>query len=158
MKLLFASRGNTLDSMIERDEEKTKWYLVVDTATGDVTPVRAIGQPLPDVLAGASAHGITVFLTGSRGPHSKVTVTPGMIVASFAEEITVKEALERWQHGRLRLFNPSRETRRHARVVREGPDVKMRRLYNAADVKGISAKKTPPRVQHHLQQYAGRGH
>jgi predicted Fe-Mo cluster-binding NifX family protein len=99
MKVLIASRGNTLDSALACDIENAEWYLVVDTGRHQIDALKACGQPLQTVLHGAVAHGITVILTGSQDQHSRVTSTGGLIRASCGGARTVGEALEAWLHG-----------------------------------------------------------
>lgn len=127
MKLMFASQGNSLDSLLAPGIDKAEWYLIVDSVTGEVNSIRAIGQPLHDVLAGASTHGVNVLFMGSNAEHSQIRITSDLITVAFVQAITAGEALDRWNIGKL------------------DPPLGLRGISHRTDVIRVLEKKQPTR-------------
>jgi len=158
MKLLIATRGNSLESLLATNARVAEWYLVVDSATHEVSPVHGIGRPFREIAAAASAHGVLTLLSGSADQHSKITLNAGLLAVCFAEELTAREALERWEQGALRYLT----------VARTGSSVRHRRALDQPWMPGSIRRQASsmnsyirqptPRYSHHLQQYGGRGH
>jgi hypothetical protein len=158
MKLLIATRGNRLDSMLAKNAQLAEWYLVVDSATLEVTPVRGLGQPLGELLAAASTHGVTTLLTGSSERHSRMTLNAGWLSVSFAGDLTAREALDRWEHGGLRYYSADRAPSSGKSKHRPEQAWLPRSTGKRTISRNSFLKHLTTPVRHHLQQYAGRGH
>lgn len=161
MRVLIASDGKTLGSTIAKRFGHARWYLIVDLETGKVvtTQQNVNREDHHDVVAKAAGEGVTAILTGNIGPRSYELISLHELQVAHAKHMTVQEALDRFRAGGLKILDAPtvrRNVEEHAFLM-QGRRQQFRKGGRSRAGWGSSGGQTP-RGQHHLQQYAGRGH
>lgn len=107
MKVALTSQGPNLDSMMDQRFGRCKWFIVVDTETGEQQPVSNeqnlnVSQGAGIQLAGnISRHGVEALITGNCGPKAFKTLTAAGIKIFYCAGGTVAEALQKFKKGEL---------------------------------------------------------
>ena len=107
MKLAVSSQGPALSDPVDPRFGRAKWFLVVDTETGQAIP--ADNTPNLQAAQGAGIQaacrvadlGVGVVLTGHVGPKAYSTLTAAGIQVCAGAEGTVAEAVNAYQAGLL---------------------------------------------------------
>jgi predicted Fe-Mo cluster-binding NifX family protein len=159
MKLLIAAEGTTLDHHVARKFSHATDFLEVDPSTTEITPVKHAERSRKDlVLEQAASHGITTVVTGTMGPRAVSLLSAQKMQVVFAPGLTVREAIDGFIHGRLKVMEPdmlAQAAEEHEHLAQQG------RLEHRHGQKGTTpaqVKPPTPRGRHHLQQFGGRGH
>jgi predicted Fe-Mo cluster-binding NifX family protein len=155
MKLLIATSGSSLNAPLARRFEKATWYLLVDTDTHVVKKHRnAKPGRHHDIIADAAAEGAVCVLADRFGEASIRQLANHEMQVGRVRNCTAAAAMEKIEEGQIKpekarsiltrneILNRFRQQQRGA-VTRSG---------RAHGMTGGT------RVQHHMQQYAGRGH
>ncbi len=119
-KIAVSSEGPTLDDLVDPRFGRAGGFVLVDTSTMEssyldngISQTRAQGAGIQaaEVVAGAGA---TVVLTGYVGPKAfQALRAAGIQVVQDLEGLTIRQAVEKFQSGRLKpAQGPNREGRR----------------------------------------------
>jgi predicted Fe-Mo cluster-binding NifX family protein len=159
MKVLIASVGQRLESLVAKRFEHASWYLLVDVETHamEVLPHRT-PQDRHAALEEAGKQGASVVVAGKFGESSlKLLRTHGMR-AALLHGIAAHEAIEKIRASAVPLLQPEglaqEKTPAVATLLRPIPKQRGPRVPLSASPYNSDS----PRGHHHLQQYAGRGH
>lgn len=158
MKVLVAAEGDTLDSPVARRFGTAARYLVVDLENFrldilkefDVKDHRAI-------MDKAMEWGAGTIIAGNVGPRFYDLISSTGAQFALAANLTVREAVERYLRGTLRILDAptiQRSIEEHEIMLRD-----RRRQFAAQRRRGMFGPGSGnARGRHHLQQYGGRGH
>jgi len=109
-RIAVSSEGRDLDSRVDFRFGRAAGFLVIDSETLsfehlDNRGARSMGQGAGIQAAELLArHGVTVVLTGYVGPKAyQALAAAGIRIGQDLEECTVREAVERYREGRVRL-------------------------------------------------------
>ena len=111
MKVAITTQGQDLQSLVDPRFGRAKWFLVVDTETGEfevvdneqnVNAMQGAGIQAARTVASKQAE---VLITGHCGPNAHHTLTTAGIKIVVGAEGTVAEALEQFQGGRLKTVD-----------------------------------------------------
>ena len=161
MKALIAADGKTLGSSISKRFGHARWYLIVDPESDTVVEQLENVNPEDhhEVVAKAAARGVTTIITGNVGPRSYELMSLHNLQVAHAKRMTARAALVRFKEGALKILDAPtvrRNVEEHALLL-QGRRQQFRKGRRLTTGKG-SYSGGAPRGQHHLQQYAGRGH
>jgi predicted Fe-Mo cluster-binding NifX family protein len=115
MKIAITAQGQDLQSAVDPRFGRAKWFLVVDTETGDceavdnkqnVNAAQGAGIQAAKIVASKQ---VEALITGHCGPNAFHTLNAAGIKIIVGAEGTVSEALEKYKNGELKPV--------------EGPDV-----------------------------------
>ncbi|NMC20046.1 MAG: dinitrogenase iron-molybdenum cofactor biosynthesis protein [Thermogutta sp.] len=107
MKLAVTAQGRDLDSPVDPRFGRARYFLLIDTETGQVTAcdnaqnlnaVQGAGVQAAQTVVRLGAEGV---LTGNVGPKAFATLQAGKVAIYPAVTGTVREALEAFRSGRL---------------------------------------------------------
>ncbi len=116
MKIAVSSQGPDLDSPVDPRFGRAKYFLVVDTETGEL--VAHPNDVNLNAVQGAGIQtgrtvirlGVAAVLTGNVGPKAFATLDAGNIPVYTAQSGTVREVVEQFRSGALkRAANPNVE-------------------------------------------------
>jgi len=107
MKVVVTAQGSNLDSPVDPRFGRARYFLLIDTDTGQFTAhdnVQNLNAP-----QGAGIHaaqtvvqlGAEAVLTGNVGPKAFATLQAGQIAIHPGATGTVRQALEEWRSGRI---------------------------------------------------------
>jgi predicted Fe-Mo cluster-binding NifX family protein len=107
MKIAVTSRGNSLDDPVDPRFGRAMRFLVFDTETSSLQVVD--NMPNSDAVQGAgiqaaetlSRLGVQAVITGHCGPKAFRVLSAAGINVFSTDALTVAEALERFQSGKL---------------------------------------------------------
>lgn len=107
MKVVATAEGSNLDSPVDPRFGRARYFLLVDTETGNVTAhdnVQNLNAPQGAGIQAAQAVvqlGAEAVLTGNVGPKAFATLQAGQIAIYPGAAGTVRQALEELRSGRL---------------------------------------------------------
>jgi len=108
MKIAVTSQGPDLDSAVDPRFGRARYFIVVDTESGDAT-AHSNEQNLAaaqgaGIQAGRTVIGLGVaaVVTGNVGPKAFATLLAGKVAVYTGAEGSVREAVEQFKAGRLR--------------------------------------------------------
>jgi predicted Fe-Mo cluster-binding NifX family protein len=161
MKVLIAADGKTLGSGISKRFGSARWYLIVDPETDTVVEKleNVNREDHHEVVLKAAERGVTTIITGNIGPRSYELMSLHNLQMAHAKQMTVREALVRFKEGTLKILDAPtvrKNVEEHALLL-QGRRQQFRKARRLTTGKGYYSGGIP-RGQHHLQQYAGRGH
>ena len=111
MKVLLTSQGKDLESPADPRFGRAKWFLVVDTESGNVEAfdnVQNLNAPQgAGVQAGQNVSnlGVECVITGHVGPKAFATLSAAGIKIYTGADGTCAEALEKFKNGQLPQAN-----------------------------------------------------
>jgi len=107
MKVAVSARGGSLQSEVDPRFGRARYFVIVDTETGEFTAVdneqnlnAAQGAGI-QAAQHVAAQGVQAVLTGHCGPKAFRTLSAGGIAVFTGVEGTVADALERYKAGEL---------------------------------------------------------
>lgn len=109
MKLIITSQGQDLASPVDPRFGRAKYFLLVDTETGDVAVhdnVQNLNAPQGAGIQSAQTIarlGAEALLTGHVGPKAFTTLQAAKIAIYIGASGTVSETLEQFKNGQLQL-------------------------------------------------------
>ena len=111
-KIAVSSEGPTLDDRLDPRFGRAAGFIIIDADTQDhtyqenglaQTMAQGAGIQAAETVVNA---GVQVVLTGSVGPKAfQVLAAAGIQIAQDLQNITVKEAFERYQQGNVQWAN-----------------------------------------------------
>jgi predicted Fe-Mo cluster-binding NifX family protein len=107
MKVAVTAQGSGLDSPVDPRFGRAKYFLLVDTETGEFTAhdnVQNLNAPQGAGIQAAQAVvnlGAQVVLTGNVGPKAFATLQAGQVAIYPGASGTVRQAVEQWRSGHL---------------------------------------------------------
>lgn len=159
MKILIASVGNRLESLIAKRFEHAAWYLLVDVETRAMETLQhRTPHDRHAALEKAATQGVSAVVAGKFGESSLKLLRTHNMRAALLHGIAAQEAIEKIHASIVPLLRPEALAQEKGTVVatlsrpipkRRGPKVPFTASPHSSD---------SPRGHHHLQQYAGRGH
>ncbi len=159
MKVLIASVGNRLESLVAKRFEHASWYLLVDMETRSTEVLQHITpQDRHAALEKAATQGVSVVIAGKFGESSLKLLRAHDMRAALLHGIAAHEAIDKIRASAVALLQCEALTQEKGAVVatlhrpipkRRGPKIPVTVSPYHSD---------SPRGHHHLQQYAGRGH
>ncbi len=106
MKLLVAADAASLDSRIAKRFGHAAFYLLVDTDTLDVEPIGNTGHDEKhEVIATMAGNGATAAIVGNIGPGAFKQLGAKKMQVALARNMTVREAIDRFKSGQLRVLD-----------------------------------------------------
>ena len=107
MKIAITSQGEQLQSPVDPRFGRAKWFIVIDTETGDFEAVdnkknfdAAQGAGI-QAARNAAELGVEAVVTGNVGPKAFTTLKAVGIRVHIGADGTVQEALDRFKAGSL---------------------------------------------------------
>jgi predicted Fe-Mo cluster-binding NifX family protein len=107
MRVAVTARGDNLQSEVDPRFGRARYFVIVDTETGDFTVVdneqnlnAAQGAGI-QAAQHVAAQGVQAVLTGHCGPKAFKALTAGGIAVFSGVEGTVADAVERYKAGQL---------------------------------------------------------
>jgi predicted Fe-Mo cluster-binding NifX family protein len=155
MKLLIATSGSSLTAPVARRFEKATWYLLVDTDTRVVKKHRNAKPGLHhDIVANAADEGAVCVLAERFGETAIRQLANHEMKVGCVRHCTAAAAMGKIEEGKIkpekaRTILMRNEILNRFRQQQRGAVTRPSRAHGMA---------AGTRVQHHLQQYAGRGH
>ncbi|MGD0652853.1 MAG: NifB/NifX family molybdenum-iron cluster-binding protein [Thermoguttaceae bacterium] len=107
MKIIITSEGTSLESQVDPRFGRTKYFVLVDTETGEFSAhdnTQNLNAPQGAGIQAAQAVarlGAETVLTGHVGPKAFTTLQAANIAVYTGISGTVKEAIEKFNSGRL---------------------------------------------------------
>jgi predicted Fe-Mo cluster-binding NifX family protein len=158
MKLLIASDGRAMTSRVARHFERATWYLLVEGGQGILDAVRNDGPvDRTRILERAAHEDVGVVVADRIGKRTVRHLVRNHLQTAFERGLTVREVREKSVRGELHLVTVEelqQQLEQPVRPVSNAPVPRPRRAQRTTTI----AVEVTPRGQHHLQQYAGRGH
>jgi predicted Fe-Mo cluster-binding NifX family protein len=148
MKILVAAEGNTLESQVSKRFERSGWFLFIDT---EVHTLEALQPRTPrdqhTMLSRAAQLRVSAVIAGRINFGNLRLLSSLNVHVAYAHNMSARQALEKLDNGELQALVVPKQTRNLPRGKNQ----------KTAGFRQRFAAGTP-RGQHHLQQYAGRGH
>jgi predicted Fe-Mo cluster-binding NifX family protein len=161
MRVLIAADGKTLGSGVSKRFGNARWYLIVDPETETVVEELENVNPEDhhEVVSKAAKRGVTTIITGNIGPRSYELMSLHNLQVAHAKQMAASAALVRFKEGVLKILDAPtvRKNVEERALLLQGRRQQFRKRGRPRTGKG-SYVGGAPRGQHHLQQYAGRGH
>jgi predicted Fe-Mo cluster-binding NifX family protein len=107
MKVAVTAQGPNLDSFVDPRFGRARYFLLIDTDTGQFTAhdnVQNLNAPQGAGIQAAQTVvqlGAEAVLTGNVGPKAFATLQAGQIAIHPGAMGTVRQALEEWRCGRI---------------------------------------------------------
>jgi len=107
MKVVVTAQGSNLDSPVDPRFGRARYFLLIDTDTGQFTAhdnVQNLNAPQGGGIQAAQTVaqvGAEAVLTGNVGPQAFATLQAGQVAIHAGATGTVRQALEEWRSGRL---------------------------------------------------------
>ena len=107
MKVVVTAQGSNLDSPVDPRFGRARYFLLIDTDTGQFTAhdnVQNLNAPQGAGIQAAQTVaqlGAEAVLTGNVGPKAFATLQAGQIAIHPGATGTVRQALEEWRSGRI---------------------------------------------------------
>ena len=107
MKVVVTAQGRDLDSLVDPRFGRARYFVLIDTATGQFTAhdnVQNLNAPQGAGIQAAQTVvqlGAEAVLTGNVGPKAFATLQAGRVVIHPGATGTVRQALEELRSGRL---------------------------------------------------------
>jgi len=108
MKIAITAQGQDLDSLVDPRFGRAKWFIVVDTDTGEFEAVNNTQNVNAAQGAGIQAgqivaqHGVEALLTGHCGPNAFHTLQAAGVKAYVGVDGKVGEAVEKFKTEELK--------------------------------------------------------
>ena len=108
MKIAVTSQGPDLDALVDQRFGRARWFLIVDTESGEFEALDNVQNVESAHGAGIQAaqhvasYGVEAVVTGHVGPNAFRTLTAGGIKLYVGASGTVREAVERYKSGELK--------------------------------------------------------
>ncbi len=155
MKVLVASEGTSIDSMVARRLTLAATYIVVDLDTMRLHVIP--GQELKDhqsIIEAAQAWGVDAIIAGNIAPRFQERLSAAKLRAALAGSVKVRDALERFKNGQLHLLDLSD----FQKTIEEHEGILRARRGAIPPFRHNGGGTGRAQSRHHLQQYGGRGH
>lgn len=105
MLILFGSDGNDLESMIAKRFGHANYFIFYDTKTNSFEAFENIDiENKHENLQEFVNKGVEAFIVGNIGPHAFEIVNTPISKVYLARKMTVREALDRYLKGELKLL------------------------------------------------------
>ena len=107
MKVAVTAQGRDLDSLVDPRFGRARYFLLIDTATGEFTAhdnVQNLNAPQGAGIQAAQTVvqlGAEAVLTGNVGPKAFATLQAGQVAIHPGATGTVRQALEEWRSGHI---------------------------------------------------------
>lgn len=158
MKILIGTDGPVVTARIAREFAKAAWYLIVDSETSDVIPMRHLSGGHQRVVRAADEQGVSVVIVHCIGGQAFDAVSGYAMMVACADTISARNAVDLLMRGELTMLDAPAGSRINDAPV-STPGRSRKEHTRGPRAKGVVAPvKATPRGQHHLQQYGGRGH
>lgn len=111
MKVAITSQGEKMDSMVDERFGRARWFIVVDTETGEYQAVSNEQNLNASHGAGIQAaenvcrYGVEAVITGHCGPKAFRALNAAGIKIFTGAEGTVSETLDKFKKGELDYWN-----------------------------------------------------
>lgn len=158
MKLLVASVGNRLDSLIAKRFEHAVWYVIVENAEIVETIRHLTPQDRHAVLVRAASEGVDAAVAGKFSESSLRQLRARGLKIAHLHSLSVADGMRKILAHEVRLdeIEPMPGKQEIMTDVVQRPPMRRQRV--PARFVLASATSDSDRGRHHLQQYAGRGH
>ncbi|NMA95865.1 MAG: diguanylate cyclase [Clostridiales bacterium] len=106
MKIAISSKGETLESTLDKRFGRCKYFLIKDTDTNEVEVIKNEGVKSESGAAITATQQIIdrkvdVVITGNLGPNAFHLIDKADIKAYKSDEIVIQDALDRFNDGKL---------------------------------------------------------